>query len=193
MAGSSVIDHRNNENFYNDCDDTVRRSRLRCSPHLIRRLRPFLLSPTLSLRVTVARFASASLTTFLLVFILRRVGEPNEWQTPPRQLLDKLYFGPPSGCTHPHERQFTPGRSSFDVPPTLEALEMAFRAPSQSRLSSNLIPTECPFLLHPNIRYSCARRIHVSFEVAHSGPKDSWRDGVLCMVALHSVHPSIVL
>jgi len=64
----------------------------------------------------------------------------------------QVYFGPPSearayfeelgfkplprqstpdylvGCTDAYERQFAPGRSSFDVPSTPEALEVAFRA-----------------------------------------------------------------
>ena len=72
----------------------------------------------------------------------------------------QVYFGPPSeareyfedlgfkslprqstpdylvGCTDPYERQFSPGRSAFDVPSTPEALESAFRASSHY---SNLI------------------------------------------------------
>ena len=70
----------------------------------------------------------------------------------------QVYFGPPSearayfedlgfkplprqstpdylvGCTDPYERQFSPGRSSLDVPSTPQALEMAFRASTHYKI-----------------------------------------------------------
>ena len=73
----------------------------------------------------------------------------------------QVYFGPPSearayfkvlafkalsrqsttdclvGCTDPHERHFSPGRSSLDVPSTPEALEAAFRASNYYKTLTN--------------------------------------------------------